>query len=387
MFKLRCVPFEKAPGYKEVGRRLPKNPFLNAHLNCPHTYELDEESGEYRCKCLEGWTYSLYSGSCVLLKRCRRRCGPNQLCSVDAQGNSHCVCNVGFFGADCQHNWCEAKQANLTENELIYVQEATRNVCGTSECQLNDKGYNGQFRCQCPFRMEPSRNGLCRVRRPCAPNGGGFKECSADDQFCSVRIDESENYQCTCAQETGYNLQRTCNKYQSEFVRPTNVTHTLSMRVRLDWQVDRMFFSLFSNQILRLLSTGVDRKFPGFAIPRFIDYEQEVFRSYEQEVFYQPILEDKLRTIFLNGLKQFVHLECGRYTAYPQLTYDRDALNLTRLIETEFTVDYLINCERPLNNDETLDKFANEFLLQDYLEGYLYLRSVGYVVPDSVRLV
>lgn len=383
MFNLRCVPFEKAPGYEEVGKRLPKNPLLNALLNCPHTHELNA-TGEYHCKCLEGWTYSQFSGSCVLMKRCKR-CGPNQRCQVDAQGNQQCVCNDGFFGVDCQYNWCEAKKANLTKNELVYIEESTRNVCGTSQCELNKS--HGQFECKCPSRMEPDGRGLCKVRSPCAPNGVGFKQCSEDDQqFCSVRIDESPNYQCRCAQETGYNLQRTCNKYKSKFVRPTNITHTLSMRIRLDWEADRTFFSLFSNQIYHLLSTGLDRKFPGFAIPHFIDYEQEVFKSYQNVAFYRPILEDKLRTIFLNGLNEFEHLreQCGRYNVYPQFNYN--ALNLTRLIETEFVVDYLINCEGPLNIDQTLDKFANEFLLQDYLEGYLYLNHTGYVVPGSVEI-
>lgn len=387
MFKLRCVPFEEAAGYEEVSRGLPKNPFLNIALNCPHTYELDAQTGEYRCRCVAGWTYSQFSNSCVLTKRCRRKCGPNARCAMDEQGNTSCVCKVGFFGPDCEHNWCEAAKANLTQNQLIYIEEATRNVCGASRCSLDEQ--HAQFQCECPFRLESNGGGLCRVRRPCEPKNAGSRQCTEDDQFCSVRIDEGKNYACCCAQETGYNLQHTCNKYLSKWTKPTNWTHTLSMQVRLDWQADHTFDSLFSNQILHLLSTGLDSKLPGFEIPRFIEYEQTVFRSYQNVPFYQPILEDKLRKRFLNGLNEFADLKqaCGRYTVYPQLSYDRAALRLTSLIETVFNVSFLINCERPVNSDELLDKFTNEFLLQDYLEGYLYLNHTGYVVPDSVRLV
>ena len=274
---------------------------------------------------------------------------------------------------------------NVTLNERIYLEAATLNVCGTKKCSLN--GFN-EFECACPFGMQRSEDGLCTVQKPCLPGGNGYSTCTENkNQFCSVRAGERDNYACRCEQSVGYNLQRTCNDYTAKFEKPGQVTHSLSMKVRLDWS-NETFFSLFANQILNLLNPKLERRLPDFAIREFINYEQDVFRSYANYAFYQPILEDKLRTVLHDGLAGFAHLKnCGHYTIYPMLSYNRSSFELTRLINTVFDVTYQIYCANALDERELLDKFTNEYLVQDYIENYFYLNQTGiYVIPDSIRM-
>ena len=91
-----------------------------------------------------------------------------------------------------------------------------------------------------------------------------------------------------------------------------------------------------------------------------------VFKSYKNVKWYQPILEDKLRTIFLNGLNEYAHLDnCINKKVYPEFTFKRTAFELTRLIENVIDLDYFINCENKLDKRELLDIFTNEYLIQD----------------------
>lgn len=219
----------------------------------------------------------------------------------------------------------------------------------------------------------------------------GYDTCKKNtNQLCSIRIEEADNYKCNCELSVGYQNPRKCNDYRSKFKRPTNVTHELTMKVRIDWEADgkyEIFNSLFANQIYNLLSPGLRFKFPEFALPEFTKYEQNVFESYENIDFYKRIQEDKLRRIFMNGLKEFVHLEeCGIYTIYPEFSFDRTAFKPTRLINTVFDVKYLISCEKSIDKNNLLSKFTNEHLQSDYVENYLYLKHTGYVLPDSISL-
>lgn len=64
----------------------------------------------------------------------------------------------GFTGPKCENHFCNYK--NATKNEKIYLALATKNVCGTNKCKLNK---NQEFECECPWRMEKTGNGFCKV--------------------------------------------------------------------------------------------------------------------------------------------------------------------------------------------------------------------------------
>lgn len=379
-FKLKCIPFESVPGHQFVSRNLPKNPLLMKKLNCDQDYEV--VNGTYECKCFEGYEMDKATGNCKLKKRCMRRCDPNAVCTVDDRNNTHCVCKTGFKGPNCEENFCNMK--NVTSDERNYLEMSIMNVCGTSECILDD--YY-EFQCKCRPGMQMDSNGFCKVQKPCLPGKLGFESCQKEkNQLCSIRLEEHPfRFKCNCEQSVGYNLQRTCNDYRSKFKPLSNVTHSLKMKVRLDWNEDQMFLSIFSNQLWNLLSVNIDRFFPGWAIEEFLKYEQDVFKSFQHYDFYKPILEDKLRTIFMNGLVSFGHLKkCGTYNVYPSLKYESN-LELTKLVDHVFDVDYQIYCERALDVNELVNEFTKNHLISNYVENYFYLNHTGFVISDSIQ--
>jgi len=382
-YNIKCVPFESAPGHQFVSKNLPKNPLLLKKLNCSQSYELVDN--EYKCKCFDSYKLNEQTGDCVPQKKCMRQCGPNAVCTVDDQNNTHCTCKTGFTGPDCEEHFCEMK--NVTKNEKKYLDQSIQNVCGTTKCNLK---ANHEFECACPFGMERSGDGFCRVQKPCLPNEIGHKTCESQTALCSVRTDESKLYSCRCEGSLGYNLERKCNNYTSKHTRPEQVTHNLRMKVRLDWEAEELFNSLFFNQMLNLISIDLDRKLPGYALNEFIDYQQKVFRSYEKIAFYQPILEEKFRDILMRGLKGLIDVaNCGQnYKIYPKINYDRNSFELTRLVQTVFDVDYEIYCPNgSMNVNSLYDRLHNEFLINDKVENYYYLKRVGFVLPESISLV
>lgn len=61
---------------------------------------------------------------------------------------------------NCENHFCDFK--NATANEKLYLELATKNVCGSEKCILNE---NREFECNCPPRMEKKEDGLCQVSR------------------------------------------------------------------------------------------------------------------------------------------------------------------------------------------------------------------------------
>lgn len=88
-----CTPFEGSSGFKEIGKRLPKNPLFLKTLKCNQTYELVGDS--YECSCFPGYAMKESTGECVAKRKCTKTCGKNQICTVDDQNKSHCTCKTG----------------------------------------------------------------------------------------------------------------------------------------------------------------------------------------------------------------------------------------------------------------------------------------------------
>ena len=231
-----------------------------------------------------------------------------------------------------------------------------------------------------------NKNGLCEIGTPCLPGHRGYEKCTKQNLFCFIRTENwgDEKFQCLPSLQQGrYPDNR---EYKPKFEMPNNITYKLSMSARLSW-FNGPFFILFLNQMNNLISTKIERKFPGFLFKDFVEYEEKVFWSLEEVEFYKPQLEDKLRTMFVDGLKglQLIKKNCS--LIYPELTYDKQSFKMNRLVETLFDVDYLIYCEKPLNKtkDEILDLFMNH-LKKDYYENYYFLIETGFVVPRSIKL-
>lgn len=88
-----CTPFEQTSGFNEIAKSLPKNPLFLKKLGCVHTYEIIDD--EYRCKCFDGYTLNEKTGECTIKKKCTKKCGKNQICTIDDQNQSHCTCRTG----------------------------------------------------------------------------------------------------------------------------------------------------------------------------------------------------------------------------------------------------------------------------------------------------
>lgn len=78
---------------------------------------------------------------------------------------------------------------------------------------------------------------------------------------------------------------------------------------------------------------------------------------------------------------------CGNYSVYPAIQYDRATLKMNRLIESVVHVDYEVLCDNlTLSKEEVYDKFVTKQLKQNYIENYWFLFETGYVFPDSVKI-
>ena len=88
-----CTPFEESSGFRDAARALPRNPMFTRKLGCAHTYELAD--GQYRCACFEGYSLNEATGECRPKRRCSKVCGKNQVCTVNEQNESSCICKAG----------------------------------------------------------------------------------------------------------------------------------------------------------------------------------------------------------------------------------------------------------------------------------------------------
>lgn len=90
-----CTAFEDSTGFREAVKTLPKNPMFLKKLACSHTYELVD--GRYRCACFPGYSLVESTGECRPKKQCNKVCAKNQICTVNDQNESSCICKAGEF--------------------------------------------------------------------------------------------------------------------------------------------------------------------------------------------------------------------------------------------------------------------------------------------------
>lgn len=168
-----CTPFEESSGFKEVAKALPKNPMFLKRLGCSQTYELVD--GRYRCACFEGYTLVEWSGECRPTRSCNKICAKNQICTVNDQNESSCLCKAGFSGPDCSNHFCDYKGASFLER--AYLDLAIKEVCGVQRCILDEP--SSSFRCDCNFGLDTRPDGLCELPKPCLPNREGYVKVSS----------------------------------------------------------------------------------------------------------------------------------------------------------------------------------------------------------------
>lgn len=63
--------------------------------------------------------------------------------------------------------------------------------------------------------------------------------------------------------------------------------------------------------------------------------------------------------------------DCGNYSVYPAIEYDRTALKMNRLIESIIHVDFEVTCDNlTLTKHEVLDLFITKQIKKDYIDNY-----------------
>ena len=63
--------------------------------------------------------------------------------------------------------------------------------------------------------------------------------------------------------------------------------------------------------------------------------------------------------------------DCGNYSVYPTIEYDRTALKMNRLIESIIHVDFEVTCDNlTMSKQQVLDQFITKQLKKDYVDNY-----------------
>lgn len=307
----------------------------------------------------------------------------------------------GFGGPQCSNNLCNWPTPSESA-ESVYVHESIEQFCGGSRCGL----AFDQFLCQCPEPFSKDRNGRCVLHEHCT-RPQNYGACSKD-KFCKILTNDPlrRPYKCVCPVEQGGELLDECvdfkidpHKYclpgyvvnpnpAREFPQPcvrgeSSFNFTFKIRFSLEANAGVLLENFHKlNDSIRL------NRVPVILVDDFVNYRSRSLAYSMNGVMNKAIVRDKLQDILRQAISRHNYdTDCHRINAVPLVSFNEKQFNLFRLSETLADANISVTCANSIGAKQFVDQFKRHLLHNQANENYYLMRDVGYVLPESIRIL